>query len=227
MGLEFCQNYCPEISIYVNEFRKLGFVKLPTLLNSTDYDLLFKESINLLENYSRRKDFVMEETNFTLRKITTVSGNVVSQRSKLISHFYQNKDLREFLEAIAETNLFLTPDSADRHTVHRMHHKGDEHGGHVDTYPYVLVFLLEHPKVDEGGELVFVPNSLEVDELGTEKAFKTTFHAGECYFMRAGSNVHCVLPLVTDCHRTVLVFTYADEITAVVSTSYSSDKLYD
>lgn len=70
------------------------------------------------------------------------------------------------------------------------YHKVDEH---VDTYPYV--FLLEHPKVDEGGELVFVPNSLEVDELGTEKAFKTTFHAGECYFMRAGSNVHCVLPL--------------------------------
>ncbi len=225
--IHFSSDACSKLDTYINEFRETGFVKLPTLLNASDYQLLFDESVELLENHSKRKDFAMAETDFTLRKISTVSGNVISKTAKLIPGFYQNTELVNFLSSIAEIDLFLTPDPADRHTVHRLHNKGDEHGGHVDTYPYVLVFLLEHPRFDEGGELKFVPNSLEIKDLDTDKALVATFNDGDCYFMKAGSNVHSVLPLKKDCHRTVLVFTYADEVSTEILTSYSSDKLYD
>ncbi len=216
-----------KLDTFIDEFKLTGFTKLPNLLNEKEYTLLFNEAVRLLENFSKRKDFIMEETENTIRKISTVSGNIISNSSEIIPQFYQNQELVKFLGEIAETELFLTPDMADRHTVHRLHKKGDEHGGHVDTYPYVLVFLLEHPSFEEGGQLKFVPNSLDVKDLDTDKAIVASFKSGDCYFMKAGANVHSVLPLKKDAHRTVLVFTYADEVSNKILTSYSSNKLYD
>lgn len=216
-----------DVNFYVKEFAKNGYLKFSNFFAPEVFNALLIDSLDLLNRKSRRKDFVMEETNFTLRKISTVSGNVIHSESKFISEFYKNKDLVGFLEKISGKQLFLTPDMADRHTIHRLHKKGDEHGGHVDTYPYVFIICLEYPGEDGGGELEFVPNSKNIEDLKTKKTIKDSLQTGECYFMHSGANVHCVLPLKKDINRTVLVFTYADIDSKDIEISYSSDKLYN
>ena len=209
------------------EFRANKFVKLPSFFTNEKFQSLFNESINLLDSHSKRKDFLMEDTEFTPRRISTVSGNVIFNESSLITELYQNEDLISFLETIAEEKLYLTPDIADRHAIHRLHKKNDIHGGHVDTYPYVLITCLESPGIDGGGELEYVPNSLDIKDLDTDKAIRKFIDKGESYFMKAGLSVHRVLPLQKEVNRTVVVFTYADEVSKNIIESYSSNLLYD
>lgn len=215
------------IDFYVDEYKKTGFVKIPNLFKMEIFNDLKEESLKLLDDYSKRKNFIMEETNSTLRKISTVSGKVIYKESSLIAKLYETKELLYFLEKIAGKKLFLTPDIADRHAIHRLHKKGDEHGAHVDTYPYVLITCIGDPGELGGGELKYVPNSLDMDDLATDKSITEKLLKGESYFMHASESVHCVLPLQKDTNRTVLVFTYADAISKEVKESYSSNKLYD
>ena len=216
-----------KVDLFKQEFAKLGYVKLTSFFTQDVIDSLIQESYRLLDTHAKRKDFLMDETNFTPRKISTVSGHVIDKESQLISDLYCNEGVLNFLEEIANVRLFETPDVADKHAIHKLHRKNDIHGGHVDTYPFVLITCLESPGQDGGGELEFVPNSLNLEDLGTEKAIRDTLKVGESYFMHASESVHRVLPLVKDTNRTVLVFTYADQQSKNIEVSYSSNKLYD
>lgn len=209
------------------EFQKNKYVKLPGFFTKDKFKTLFNEAIHLLDTYSKRKDFLMEDTEFTPRKISTVSGNVIFNESSMITELYQEEELIAFLEEISGDKLFPTPDIADRHAIHRLHKKNDIHGGHVDTYPFVLITCLESPGKDGGGELEYVPNSLDIKDLGTDKAVRGYLDQGESYFMRASDSVHRVLPLKKEVNRTVVVFTYADEVSKDIIESYSSNLLYD
>ena len=214
-------------ALFLSTFQDTGYVNLGCLFTPSVIDALLTESLGLLDRYSKRKDFYMDETNFTPRKISTVSGQVIDRESALITELYQSPPLIHFLEEVANDYLYPTPDIADRHAIHKLHKKNDVHGGHVDTYPYVLITCLESPGQDGGGALEFVPRSLNLDDLDTEKAIRDTLARGESYFMHASESVHRVMPLTKEANRTVLVFTYADEASKDIDISYSSSKLYD
>jgi len=209
------------------EFARKCYLKLPKFFQDTIFSILKEEAFDLLERHARRKDFIMEETESTKRHISTVSGNKVKMHSSFIPALYENKVMIEHLEDIAGEKLFLTPDPADRHAVHRLHRQGDIHGGHVDDYAFVLIMCLEAPNADQGGEIEFVPNSTNIKDLGTSKSLIDRLEVGDAYFMRSNKAVHRVLPLKEDTNRTVVVFTYADLETKNISVSYSSDSLYD
>ncbi|KAB8151542.1 hypothetical protein EZY14_017755 [Kordia sp. TARA_039_SRF] len=210
-----------------SEFDRIGYVKLASFFSEEVIENLQKEALRLLSKHGKRKDFVMDETDFTLRKITTVSGNLIDEESTMITDMYKDEKLISYLEEICDNKLFLTPDMADRHAIHMLHKKDDVHGGHLDTYPYVLITCLESPGVDGGGELEFVPFSENMDDLGSEKSVFDKLDVGDSYFMTASKSIHRVLPLKKDKNRTVLVFTYADEFSKDIEISYSSNKLYD
>lgn len=210
-----------------SEFKRIGYVKLTAFFSEEVLENLQNEAFKLLNEFGKRKDFIMDETDFTLRKITTVSGNLINEKSPLLKNMYRDEKLISSLEEICDTKLFITPDIADRHAVHMLHKKNDIHGGHLDTYPFVLITCLESPGIDGGGELEFVPNSEDLNELGTEKSVIDTLDVGDSYFMAASKSIHRVLPLKRDKNRTVLVFTYADELSKDIEVSYSSNKLYD
>lgn len=216
-----------QIDTYRQEFEKKGYIKMPRFFSNDVINSLLNESFRLLDDHAKRKDFLMDETNFTPRKISTVSGNIIDRESRMISELYSDEDMVSFLEMIANKRLYATPDVADKHAVHKLHKKNDIHGGHLDTYPYVLITCLESPGKDGGGELEFVPNSLNLQDLGTDKAIRDSLKVGESYFMYASKSVHRVLPLTRDTNRTVVVFTYADEASKNIDVSYSSNKLYD
>ena len=211
----------------ITEFRKNRYLKFSGFFTDAAFDALQQETLALLDRHSKRKDFAMEETEFTLRKISTVSGNVIHATSPIITDLYANKHLISFLEQLAGTALYLTPDMDDRHAIHRLHREGDEHGAHVDTYPYVFIICLEGPGDEGGGELKFVYDSKNISDLESDRALCDVLRTGECYFMHSGLNVHCVLPLKKDVHRTVLVLTYADAESKDIDVSYSSSKLYN
>ncbi|AXG70694.1 hypothetical protein KORDIASMS9_02940 [Kordia sp. SMS9] len=209
------------------DFKKIGYIKFTSFFMKETFSSLLKESNTLLESHAKRKDFQMEETNNSPRKISTVSGHVIQEESKFITELYNNESLIEFLEELSGVKLYITPDISDRHAIHKLHKKNDVHGGHIDTYPFVLITCLEAPTEDGGGELEFVPYSTNLDDLGTKKSIIDAIKTGDSYFMHAGMSVHRVLPLRENTNRTVLVFTYADEISKDIKLSYSTDQLYN
>lgn len=209
------------------QFDRIGYIKLPSFFIPAVFDKLETEVNNLLDAFALRKDFLMEETNNTPRRITTVSGKVIDQESPFLTDLYKNEEIIDFITKITDNSICLTPDMADRHAIHKLHKKNDIHGGHLDTYPYVLITCFESPGKDGGGELEFVPKSMDLSELGTEKSIIDYLEKGESYLMNASHSVHRVLPLKEDLNRTVLVLTYADLATKDVDISYSSNKLYD
>lgn len=209
------------------QFDQIGYIKLPSFFIPAVFDNIETEVNNLLEAFALRKDFLMEETNNTPRRITTVSGKVIDQESPFLTDLYKNDEIIDFITKITDNSICLTPDMADRHAIHKLHKKNDIHGGHLDTYPYVLITCFESPGKDGGGELEFVPKSMDLSELGTEKSVIDYLEKGDSYLMNASHSVHRVLPLKEDRNRTVLVLTYADLATKDVDISYSSNKLYD
>ena len=169
----------------------------------------------------------MIETDSTPRHISTVSGKKIGQHSLFIQMLYTNEKMIAFLSGVAGETLFLTPDLADRHAIHRMHRQGDIHGGHVDDYAFVLITCLEAPGRHQGGEIEFVPYSTNISDLKTNKVKTDVLEVGDAYFMRSNKAVHRVLPLKETVNRTVVVFTYADIETKDIKISYSSASLYD
>ena len=209
------------------QFQELGYIRFSNFFSQEVFSSLLAEASRLMDSDIKRKDFIMEETNNSPRKISTVSGLVIHEKSELIPNLYEDEDLMEFIEDLSDCKLYLTPDISDRHALHKLHRKNDVHGGHLDTYPYVLITCLEAPVENGGGELEFVPFSTNLEDLGTDKSIIDTIETGDSYFMKAGASVHRVLPLVKDTNRTVLVLTYADETSKNIVLSYSTDKLYN
>lgn len=208
-------------------FAQSCFIKLPSFFKKGLFELLKEEAFMLLSHHSNRKDFLMPATNFTKRQITTVSGKQVNTHGNYIPSLYTLPALTAFLSKIAGESIFYTPDQIDRHTVHRMHREADEHGGHVDSYAFAFVICLESPAINEGGEVQFIPNSLEIDKLSSDEAITERLNVGDCYFMRTDKAVHRVRSLKKETNRTVIVMTYADENTKDLVESYSSENLYD
>ena len=224
-GLPFAHK--EDIEVLRETFAKDCYVKISNLFDKDLFSSLRKETFSLLERKSKRKDFIMVETNKTKRHLTTVSGTKIHLHSELIPTLYAHKKIINFLSGIADEALSLTPDLADRHAIHRMHQEGDTHGGHVDDYAFVLIICIEAPHLSQGGEVEFVPNSIDINDLGTDKARRDTLNVGDAYFMRSNKAVHRVLPLKETTNRTVVVFTYADIETKDINVSYSSASLYD
>lgn len=215
------------IEVIKDTFAKDCYIKLPSFFKDAVLSRLKKEAFQLLEKQSKRKDFKMLETKGTFRHISTVSGNEISKHSSFIPMLYTNEKMIAFLREVAGETIFLTPDLADRHAIHRMHRQGDIHGGHVDDYAFVLILCLEAPDKHQGGGIEFVPYSKELNDLKTNKVRKDFLEVGDAYFMRSNKAVHRVAPLKETVNRTVVVFTYADLETKDIKISYSSASLYD
>lgn len=200
-------------------------VVLPQFFKLEAFSLLAAE-VHRMEQSKKRRDLLMQDSDNTPRKMSTLGGIDVTQMSTIIPMLYFDDALLDFISGVVGERVFLAPDLVENHVCNFLHEVGDIHGGHVDTYPFAFNTMIEAPAEGTGGLLTMVKNSTAIEELDDEqKAQQIYIPTGDCYVLRADKAVHRVSPLNQPGRRTVINFAYADEATAD-TLSYSSSVLY-
>ncbi len=192
-------------------FDDCGYVPLPGLLSADGLSKLRAE-VNALTPLTQRRDFVMECMGGTPRNMTTLGGELITERAPGISAVYQSSELMGALGALLDKKIVVADDPVERHVLNILHRAGDTHGYHVDDYPIALVMFVESPTCPEGcGRLEFCPAISGAEDeanLDSHPSFTRSHQAGDAYILRSDRLNHRVQPIHDGCLRTVLNFAY-------------------
>ncbi|MFD3538330.1 2OG-Fe(II) oxygenase [Streptomyces sp. NPDC058662] len=203
-----------------------GYVPLADFLTAEGLTLLWQEAARL-GDIALRRDFSMACMDDSPRRMTTLGGQMIAEKSQMIPRLYKGEELISLLGRLTGQDVAPVPDPMERHVLNILHQHGDTHGGHTDDYPYALVLFLEAPSdPEDGGLLEFTPHTPDLAALGTPAAVTAHHQAGDAYLLRSDTTAHRVTPLTRPgARRTVLNFAYTLPNHTVHKTN-SADQLY-
>lgn len=212
---------CREASL---RFDDCGYIALPGLI-AVDGLARLRAEVAGLEPLTKRRDFVMQCMGGTPRNMTTLGGQVISERAPAISNLYQSSLLIQALSDVLGNRVMVADDPVERHVLNILHKPGDTHGYHIDDYPIALVMFIESPTCSEGcGRLEFCPaaDTSAANESGHSGSHTRSHQAGDAYILRSDRLNHRVQPIHDGCLRTVLNFAYGFDGEAVTHTPSAS-----
>lgn len=203
------------------EFARQEYVRLPRLL-SDDAFALVKAEVDRLEQFARRRNFVMSPYQ-TPRIMKPLSGKVIMCESPLLCALYVHHEIRNLVEDVVGTQVYTCLNKTEWMVANYLDQKGDTQGSHLDVPAFALILFLYSPSADKGGLLEFVrywrelsdargiqPKS-EVDPVLLEHLraaglVQIKHHEpGDAYLLRADHCLHRVTPLTTDGARRVVL----------------------
>jgi predicted 2-oxoglutarate/Fe(II)-dependent dioxygenase YbiX len=122
-----------------------------------------------------------------------------------IRALYSSESLLRLLSKIAGVEVLPLDDPIEKYVINALFGLDDQHGAHLDSFPFACSLLAEVPNLGCGG-------SLEMQVLGPRPRFE--FHpvplsAGSLVFFRSAEIVHRVTPLTAKNRRIVLSMAYA------------------
>lgn len=218
----FATNECIEAA---QRFDDCGYIPLPGLLTTAGLSQLRAE-VDALFPLTQRRDFVMECMGGTPRNMTTLGGELITERAPGISAVYQSSELMGALGVLLKKKIVVADDPVERHVLNILHKAGDTHGYHVDDYPIALVMFVESPTCPEGcGRLEFCPATGDGSadaNLESHPSFTRSHQAGDAYILRSDRLNHRVQPIHDGCLRTVLNFAYGFDGEQVARTPSAS-----
>ncbi|MBS0444624.1 MAG: hypothetical protein JSR59_01625 [Proteobacteria bacterium] len=194
-----------------------GLVRLPLLLSPQDRRLLLDEAVGLLDACGKRRDFKMEQTDGSPRRMRNVGGKDVAARSPMLCELYNDRQLRELVSAVIGEPALACPYDQERIVVTSLQQIGDTHGWHWDDYSIALVWVLQAPPIASGGLVQCVPHTRwnrdapQILEHIVSSPIRTYyFDSGEIYLMQTRDTLHRVHPIVKlGCERIIMNFAYA------------------
>lgn len=189
-------------------FDDCGYLPLPGLLTTSGLQRL-RADVAGLAPLTQRRDFVMECMGGTPRNMTTLGGEVITQRAPGVSNLYQSTELMGALGTLLGKQIVVADDPVERHVLNILHKAGDTHGYHVDDYPIALVMFIDSPTCPEGcGRLEFCPATDDGRGPEGHPPYTRSHEAGDAYVLRSDRLNHRVQPIHDGCLRTVLNFAY-------------------
>jgi hypothetical protein len=200
-------------------FQSEHLVRLPEFFSRAAFDLLAAEVLRLSQ-LRRRREFFMEATGNSPRKMSTIGSSIIKKHSSILPLLYSDELLLSYLSAIAGERVYRAPDIYEDVVCNFLHDEGDTHGAHVDVYPFAFNLTIEAAERGKGGLLEIWPKQ---DSSGNPRLFHLLTR--ECYLLRSDRHMHSITPLARNQHRTVLNLAYANEET-LNANSYSSSILY-
>jgi hypothetical protein len=209
---------------YCEAFKQDKYVRFPGFFKPETFALLSAE-VERLRKLLIRRDLMMEGSNGTARKMSTLGGHVVAEYSTLVPLLYNDPDLLAFLGGVAGEDVLVVPDPIENVVLNVLHRPGDVHGGHIDTYAFAFNVFIEGPPEDAGGALEFVPSSTDPADLEGPDVRRVWHQANDCYFLKTDEAPHRVAPLTRDAQRTIINMAFANHATLNLA-SYSSSSLY-
>jgi hypothetical protein len=173
----------------------------------------------VLRTSAVRRDLAIAQTGYTPRRYRIATRTAIAASCPLTAELYRARELLALISQIAGERLVPVPYEPEEFVATRLERAGDTHGWHWDDYAYALVWVLEAPGPDCGGELELVPDAAwckddpRVGEiLATQSVERKHLPAGSVYLLRSDTTMHRVAPLRCDTSRSVLCFSYATSL---------------
>ena len=163
-----------------------------------------------------RRDFTMEATDHTPRRMTNVESRFL-QQNKRITDLYNDPRLTSLLCDIVGEQVYPCPYEPEKIVATKLHKKGDTHGWHWDDYSFAIIFVLKAPPPSAGGILQCVPHTNWdrnfpdiVSWFLIDNIRSYYFPSGSVYLMQTKTTLHRVYPLLQeDEERIILNFAFA------------------
>ena len=189
--------------------------------------ILLKNEVKRLSEKANRRNFVMSETSETPRILSTLSGDTIDVFSSLIPSLYKDPILCDFFSLITGELLYTVEDPGEKYVLNILHHQGDTHGAHIDSYKYALITAIETPGYNKGGCLELVANNQDINAFDDPNAnvVSLCMQDGDCVLLDSSDSIHRVTPLFEASQRIVIASAFANAETRY-AVSYSSKKLY-
>lgn len=197
-----------------DQFAARGFAVFPQL--STEVGSLVAEELNrLVQERGVRREFTMEQTGHTPRRMTNVRQDAIQSDSQLVPFLYQSVALREVLSRVAREPVHLCPYEPERFVITHLETGGDTHGWHWDDYAFALVWVAHAPPIDDGGFVQCVPrtawdkdNPRLYRQMASSVIHTIELRSHDVYFMRTDTTLHRVAPVERG-HRTIVNMGFA------------------
>ncbi|WP_433931763.1 hypothetical protein AB3662_45570 [Sorangium cellulosum] len=201
------------------EFDVSSIVKISELFPSSLFEVLEKEAARLVDNHGVRREFSMEATDGTPRRMTNVAQSLIELHSPVIENLYRDPLLRKAICAIVGRPILDCPYAPERYIITKLHRLGDTHGWHWDDYSIAVVWILRAPPMEAGGILQCVPRTewnkhhpRIVSQFVKLPIWSFHFTSGDVYIMSSRTVLHRVYPILREgVDRLILNCAYALE----------------
>ncbi|MBK5009351.1 hypothetical protein IAE33_001211 [Pseudomonas sp. S60] len=198
-----------------HRFARDGYLKINHLIDPSVRQEISTDVKYLLENYAKRRDFLIESTGNTPRYLSNVPQESIEVHGRYIPQAYKSRYLMSLISHIVKEEIIPTPWKWDNFIINSQHKLGDTHGWHWGDYPYTIIWVVEAPKLESGGLLECVPHTnwdkqnSRVENLLVENKIDSYFHVtGDVYLLKADTTLHRVKPLTEDATRIILNTTW-------------------
>lgn len=198
-----------------HKFTRDGYLKITHLVDPVIMKAITRDTLYLLENFSKRRDIFIESTGNTPRYLSNVIRDDIKNEGKFIPNAYNSLYLKGLIEGITREEIIPTPWKWDNYIINCQHKSGDTHGWHWGDYPYTLIWVIKAPDVNAGGLLECVPHTTwdkknpRIQELLLHNKIDSYHHSsGDVYILKADTTLHRVKPLTVDTTRIILNTTW-------------------
>lgn len=182
--------------------------------------LFLKDEVTrVLQSCGVRRDLTIAATQNTPRSMTNLRYADLRAESSGINSVYTSSTVKNMVSHIVGEEVFDCPWENERYIATRLHKAGDTHGWHWDDYAYSLLWVLQSPPSQLGGNLQIVPNTgwdkenpdiSGILEKNKGRILTKKHESGEIYLFRSDCLLHRVSPLTEDGERTALNMVYAN-----------------
>ncbi len=206
------ENLEEERKIYNNG----GVTLINNLISPTIMKKINDEVFRLFNAFQRRYDLKLKETSNTPRKMSNVNQPTIKEKSQFIPELYQSDAIKGIIKNISGEDVFDLPWEQEQYIITSISEVSDTHGWHWDDYRFAVVFIIKAPKIESGGLVQCVPNTVCNNEAGginkvlcSNPIYSYCLHDGDVYLLKSDTTLHRVAPLDEKDFRLALVFTYA------------------
>lgn len=220
---DYLDAFDPKMDALREDFSKEGYLELHDFAPPEVRAAITAEVDGLLSGKVLRRNVTVACTENTPRVQDTVSRSTIFEKGVLIPTLYKDPELLRFMARLTgASEIVPVPFEPEQILITRMLEPGDTHGWHWDDYSYVMVWMIEATREDEGGLFEFVADTTwnkenpEIERIVSERGVtRRCPPTGSVYVLKADTALHRVTPLTRDgITRVVLVYSYAtiDEV---------------
>jgi hypothetical protein len=204
------------------EFARLGYLYIPRFVDENSLHSLSAIWTTLRIGALRKEVLIEHHGVSSQRRMFTVSAIKIDDATREINCLYRDHNILNAICQITGESIVPLDDDIEKDVINWLALKGDQHGAHVDSFPFACSYVLDAPREDEGGVLII---SHDADEALSFRGKRLPLFPGDLFFFRSDLLYHQVCPLLNDANRVVLNMAYATPRTKS-NLSYSRNSLY-
>lgn len=191
--------------------KQQGFALLRGLFDGDLLEKLRTECRSLMHEHGVERDFLMQQTANTPRRMLNVKRDRIKEHGALIPRIYESLVVRRLFGLVVQDEFHTCPFTPEEYIINGLFKSGDTHGWHWDDYRYGVVLAVDTPEKGRGGLVQVVPTTTwdrrddcVENALCSGPCHSFRLQAGDAYVLKTDTGMHRVTPIAEGAHRIVV-----------------------